>query len=223
MNKTAIVAGATGLIGRELVKLLLSDPEYDKVIALVRRQIELNHEKLTQRITDWKEETLEQALKDDLNGSHVFCALGTTIRKAKTKEQFRKVDFDYPVLLGKLAKKYGASSFLIVSAMGAAKDSKFFYSQVKGDVEESLKDLDLQSLHIFRPSLLLGQRDEIRFGEKMAEILGGVFSFLMIGGLRQYKPITGTAVAQGMIQAAKKRNEGVRIYRSDQIKSYKTP
>ncbi|MGF9712118.1 NAD(P)H-binding protein [Paenibacillus naphthalenovorans] len=218
MKNTAIVAGATGLVGRELVRLLLSDLEYDKVIALVRRPIELNHEKLIQRMTDWEEGPLEQAIKDDLNGSHVFCALGTTIRKAKTKEQFRKVDFDYPVRLGRLAKKYGASSFLIVSAMGASKDSLFFYSQVKGEVEESLKDLDLPSLHIFRPSLLLGQRDEFRFGEKMAEILGGLFSFLMIGGLRQYKPITGTAVAQGMIQAAKKGSKGTRIYRSDQIK-----
>ncbi|GCL72111.1 NAD(P)H-binding protein [Paenibacillus naphthalenovorans] len=218
MKNTAIVAGATGLVGRELVRLLLSDLEYDKVIALVRRPIELNHEKLIQRMTDWEEGPLEQAIKDDLNGSHVFCALGTTIRKAKTKEQFRKVDFDYPVQLGRLAKKYGASSFLIVSAMGASKDSLFFYSQVKGEVEESLKDLDLPSLHIFRPSLLLGQRDEFRFGEKMAEILGGLFSFLMIGGLRQYKPITGTAVAQGMIQAAKKGSKGMRIYRSDQIK-----
>ena len=218
MKNTAIVAGATGLVGRELVRLLLSDLDYDKVIALVRRPIELNHEKLIQRMTDWEEGPLEQVIKDDLNGSHVFCALGTTIRKAKTKEQFRKVDFDYPVWLGRLAKKYGASSFLIVSAMGASKDSLFFYSQVKGEVEESLKDLDLPSLHIFRPSLLLGQRDEFRFGEKMAEILGGLFSFLMIGGLRQYKPITGTAVAQGMIQAAKKGSKGTRIYRSDQIK-----
>lgn len=217
MNKTAIVAGATGLVGRELVKLLLSDPEYGKVIALVRRQVDLKHEKLTQVTTDWEERTLEQALKDELRGSHVFCALGTTIRKAKTKEQFRKVDFDYPMLLGKLAQKYGAASYLIVSSLGAAKDSLFFYSRVKGEVEESLKDLNLQALHIFRPSLLLGQRDEFRFGEKMAGILGGALSILMIGVLRQYKPITGTAVALGMLRAAKNGDSGVHLYRSDQI------
>ncbi|MBP1157199.1 MULTISPECIES: NAD(P)H-binding protein [unclassified Paenibacillus] len=218
MNKTAIVAGATGLVGRDLVKLLLSDPEYGKVIALVRRRVNLDNEKLTQVLTDWEEETLEQALKDDLRDSHVFCALGTTIRKAKTKEQFRKVDFDYPMLLGVLSKKYRAASYLIVSAIGASKDSMFFYSKVKGEVEEGLKGLNLQALHIFRPSLLLGQRDEFRFGEKMAEILGGFFSSLMIGGLSQYKPITGTAVAQGMIRAAKNGDAGVRLYRSDQIK-----
>lgn len=217
MKRTAIVAGATGLVGRELVKQLLEDPAYGKVFALVRRPSDHRHDKLTQIVTDWEEEGVEQALKNHMHGAHVFCALGTTIRRARSREQFRKVDYEYPMLLGRLARKYESEQFLIVTAMGADKHSLFFYSRVKGEVEEGLRSLALHSLHLFRPSLLEGPRDEFRLGEKAAGILGRALSSLMIGSLRPYKPITGAAVARGMIRAAKKGLSGVRVYRSDQI------
>jgi uncharacterized protein YbjT (DUF2867 family) len=215
MRKTAIVAGATGLIGNELVKYLLDDPYYGRVVALVRKKIQLEHPKLIQTITDY--EDLEPVIKGDLAGSDLFCSLGTTIKKAKSKEQFRKVDLEYPMKLGRLAAAYKAANFLIVSAMGANAESNIFYSQVKGQVEEGLVQLQLPSLHIFRPSLLLGNRTEARMGEKIGSALSVVAAPLMVGGLRKYKPIHVKVVARGMIQAAKLGNKGVHRYQYELI------
>lgn len=150
-KKTALVLGATGLIGKELVKIISENGEYQRVYLLVRRPIEVESDFCEVLIVDF----------DELNKYHevfqvtdVFCCLGTTIKVAKTKEAFRKVDYEYPVEAAKLAKENGAEKFLIVSSMGADPKSLFFYSRVKGDVEVALKSLDLPSLHIFRPSLL---------------------------------------------------------------------
>lgn len=219
MKKTAIIAGASGLVGRELISVLIADPGYEKIIVLVRTPIEGrdSESKFHQIVTDWNPEELEEALRGELKQADVFCALGTTIKKAGTREEFRKVDFEYPMLLGKLAKKYGARQFLVVSAMGAKRDSKFFYSRVKGDLEHGLSGLGLRTLRIFRPSLLLGDREEFRFGEKAGAVAAKAFSFLMAGGLRKYRPIAAQRVAAGMAEAAKQKGESIRIYESDQI------
>jgi uncharacterized protein YbjT (DUF2867 family) len=217
MGKTAIVAGATGLIGRVLVEHLLHDSDYETVITLVRRTTQINNEKLTEIITDWTEESIHTALQTCLNDADVFCSLGTTMKKAQTKEQFRKVDYEYPMLLAKAAKQGKAARFLLVSSMGANSSSKFFYNQVKGEVEDGLRGLGLRSLLIFRPSLLLGHRDEFRPGERIGQFLGRSLSFLLIGRLRKYKPISVTLVAQGMIRAAKSGAVELKIYPSDEI------
>ncbi|MCZ8515529.1 oxidoreductase [Paenibacillus filicis] len=214
---TAIVAGATGLIGTELMRLLLQDPDYDKVIALVRRPAFEPQDKLRQIVTDWTPEDIERSLRDELRHAHVFCALGTTIKKAKTQEQFRKVDLEYPLLLGRMAAKHGASCYLLVSAMGANRRSGIFYSRVKGEVEEGLQEMGLKSLHIFRPSFLLGNRSEFRLGERVAQSLSGILSKIMVGSLRPYRPIPALSVAEGMIRAAKSGREGVMVYSSHQI------
>jgi uncharacterized protein YbjT (DUF2867 family) len=217
MGKTAIVAGATGLIGIEIVKLLLNDPYYEKVVALVRKKIELEHPKLTQTVTNYEHEHLEQELKDDLDGADVFCSLGTTIKKAKSKEQFRKVDLEYPMMLGKLAESYKAAEFVIVTVIGANAESSIFYIKVKGQVEEGLKKLLLPALRIFHPSLLLGDRADARMGEKIGAAVSVIASPLMLGGLQKYKAIHVKTVAKAMLQAAKLGNKGVFTYQYEQI------
>ncbi|NOU96571.1 NAD-dependent epimerase/dehydratase family protein [Paenibacillus sp. LMG 31456] len=215
MGHTAVIAGATGLIGGELIRCLLEDPFYDRVVALVRKETSWTHEKLVQVVTDYDE--LEAVVKDYLPGSYVFCCLGTTIKKAGSKEQFRKVDYEYPMLLGKLAFQYGAVDYLIVTAMGANAGSAIFYNQVKGEIEEGLGKLRLPSLQIFRPSLLLGDRQEVRLGERFGAAVSRVITPIMIGGLRKYKPIKAETVAKAMLKSSKNSNKGTRIYESNQI------
>ncbi|MFC4778917.1 NAD-dependent epimerase/dehydratase family protein [Paenibacillus sp. GCM10023252] len=217
MSATAIVAGATGLIGRELTERLLQEDKYEEVITLVRTPLPIQDEKLKQIVTTWERHALEEALRPIMEDAHIYCALGTTIKKAKTREQFRKVDYEYPVLLGKLAKQYRAAQFLIVSSMGADKHSRVFYSRVKGETEDALRSLGLRSLHIFRPSLLLGDRHEFRLGERFGAIVARVITPLLAGKLSVYRPIEARDVAAGMIRAARKESIGIRIYPSDQI------
>src|SRR5690606_24320068 len=126
---------------------------------------------------------------DHFKVDDVFCCLGTTIKKAGSQNAFRRVDYDYPVALGKLAKSAGAKRFLVISAMGADARSNIFYSRVKGQMEEALKKMEFPALHIFQPSLLLGKRDEFRLGEKAASVLAPAISPLLRGKMKKYKPI----------------------------------
>lgn len=217
MKRKAVVAGATGLVGKELVRQLLEDEAYGSVVILVRRKTGLAHPKLTERIVDYRalaggDEQAVQAL--DLAGADVFCALGTTIKKAGTQEAFREVDYDYPLALGRLAKEQGAARFLIVTAIGANPASRIFYSRVKGEVEEALRALNLPALDLFRPSLLLGKREEFRLGERLAAL----FMPWLSGLLGKYRPVHGRTVAAAMIQAAKSGEPGVRIHESNRIR-----
>lgn len=218
MGKTAIVAGATGLIGSQLVAYLLDDPSYERVLALVRKKLERTHPKLIQVVTHF-DENLEHEIKTYLPGSDLFCCLGTTIKKAKSKEQFRKVDLEYPMLLGNQALNFKATYFGIVTAMGADAGSKIFYSQVKGQVEEGLERLRLPSLHIFQPSLLLGERADARLGERIGTVLSVGIAPLLIGSLRKYKPIHAKTVTKAMQQAAKRGNKGIHRYSYVQIEA----
>lgn len=213
-NKTALVLGASGLVGNELVKILIKQNGYERIHVLVRKPIGIKESKCEQHIIDF----------DHLHGyselfqvTDVFCCLGTTIKKAKSKEAFRKVDFSYPVEAAKLAKENEVDKFLIISAMGANRKSFVFYNQVKGQLEESLLQLNLPSLHIFRPSLLLGEREEFRLGEKLAIQVIGFFNTIMVGPLRPYKPIEAKKVAAAMAKTANTDKKGVNIYSSHEI------
>ncbi|WP_341200873.1 oxidoreductase [Metaplanococcus flavidus] len=213
-GKSALIAGATGLTGSKLVEVLLDRPEYDRVTVLVRRPLELEHPKLEQiqvdyyRLDDYK----KYFQVDD-----VFCCLGTTIKKAGSQKAFRRVDYDYPVALAELAKSAGTKKFLVISAMGADSRSNIFYNRVKGQMEDSLKKMNFPALHIFRPSLLLGDRKEFRLGEKAASLIFPVFSPVLRGGMKKYKPIQAEQVAQAMCTAAQLGSEGVHVYPSDEI------
>lgn len=213
-GKTALIAGSTGLIGNELLQFLLNAKEYDKVTAIVRRPLEIKHPKLDEKIVDFDhlEEYKESFAVDD-----VFCCLGTTIKKVKTKEAMWKIDVDYPVAIAKLASSQGAKKFLLVSSMNADPNSPIFYSKMKGKLEEAIIQIPYESTSIFRPSLLLGNRQEYRLGERVAAAIFTKVPFLFAGPLKKYKAIEGKTVASAMYRTAQGNKPGVTIYPSEQI------
>jgi uncharacterized protein YbjT (DUF2867 family) len=214
MTKSALLLGASGLVGGHCLQLLLEDEAYAKVVAWVRKPLALRHPKLEQAIVDFArlESRAEQTKAND-----VFCCLGTTIKKAGSQAAFRQVDFTYPSEIAKIAAANGAEQFLVVTALGANPRSSIFYNRVKGEVEAVITPLPFRAVHIFRPSLLLGERQEVRPGEKIAEKVARVFSFLFSGPLRKYRPIHADVVAAAMIAVAKQNLAGANIFESDRI------
>jgi uncharacterized protein YbjT (DUF2867 family) len=213
-KKSVLLVGATGLVGGELLSVLLNHSGYETVKVFVRKRLKFNHPKLEQIIVDF--DNLHQ-YKEHFDVHDVYCCLGTTIKKARSQSAFRKVDYDYPVELAQLAEESAVERFLIITAMGSDKSSKVFYNRVKGEVEEKLKHSAIRAIHIFRPSLLLGERDEFRLGEKVAIILSPILSLAMVGGLRKYKPIHAKNVAKAMYLAGQSQRTGISIYSSDEI------
>lgn len=203
--RRVLIAGASGFIGRELLDLLLADPTVAEVHALVRRPLPLRHERLHQHSVDFAR--LDDALPQ-LHADTAFCCLGTTIRVAGSQAAFRAVDQDAVLAFAALARRAGVRHFLSVSAIGASVSSPSFYSRVKGEVEQSLRDAGFPSLSLFQPSLLLGARDEFRFGERVAQVLSVPFGPLMAGPLAPYRPIPGSVVAQAMAAAARQPAAG---------------
>jgi len=214
MTKTALIAGATGMTGKQLLKKLIACNIYNKVIVLVRNHISIEHLKAEVVVVDYDklEDFASKLIADD-----VFCCMGTTIKKAKSKDAFRKVDYYYPVKLASLTQKNGATQFMVISSIGANSHSKIFYSKVKGLMENELQKTSFNTIRIFRPSLLLGEREEFRFGEKMGIGLYKMFSWLFTGSLKRYKAIEANVVAQGMLNAAQLKDKGIFVYESDEI------
>jgi uncharacterized protein YbjT (DUF2867 family) len=213
-QRTALLVGASGLVGGHLLTTLLADDEYSSVTALVRKPIEISHTKLTQETVDF---TRLSDYVSHIQAQDVFCALGTTIRVAGSQEAFRKVDFEYPLRTAEVALLRGAEQFLLVSSLGADATSSVFYSRTKGEVEQAIETLGYRSFVAFRPSLLLGERSESRFGESIGAVLANVIGFAMIGPLAKYKAIEASTVAWTMVNEAKKRTVGRRVVESDAI------
>lgn len=210
--KTALVAGATGLVGGELLRMLLERPEYGRVVAIGRRKLELSHGKLEQRLVDF--DRLDEAA-DAFRVDDVYCSVGTTLKKAGSQEAQRRVDYDYQLAVARGARGGGAGQFLLVSSMGADSQSTFFYNRLKGDLEAAVAGLGLPSVRIFRPSLLLGERQEVRRGERLAVKLSPVFSPLFPA---RYRPILARDVALAMVNAALgPAAPGVHIYLNDEV------
>ncbi|CAN5842999.1 oxidoreductase [soil metagenome] len=212
-TSSVLLLGATGLVGSECLRLLLSDPHYERVVVLTRRPLPTVQRtatgagKLMEQVIDFDEIALHAQLTQV---DQVICALGTTIRKAGSRERFRQVDFGYPLEIARLANERGASHFLLVSAIGANAGSRFFYNRVKGELEVAVTALPYRSVTIVRPSLLVGKREELRLGEWIAER----FSFLVP---RSYKPVEASAVAAALIQEGREDREGTRIIDSDRM------
>jgi uncharacterized protein YbjT (DUF2867 family) len=210
--KTALIAGATGLIGKQLLQLLLQDSYYEKVKAITRKPLDLHHPKLENLVLDF--EKLSEA---DLKSDDVYCCLGTTIRIAKTKEAFRKVDYTYPLELARVTKNLGATQYLLISALGANKNSNIFYNKVKGEIEEAIGHLDFRTAHIFRPSLLLGDRTEQRTGEGAATTFFRLFGFLIPA---KYKAIDSSKVARAMVAFSKQNDPGFYFHESKELQEH---
>ena len=212
--KTALLAGGTGLIGSQLLKMLTEDSRYAKVKCLTRNNLSIFHEKIESIKTDGS--NLKE-IADQLHADDVFCCLGTTIKKARTEEAFRKIDFEYPLLLAGLCQARGAKQFLLISSLGADPSSSVFYNKVKGEVENAIDSLGYSSLHIFRPSLLLGPRPEERSGEDAAKIFFKLFGFLIPV---KYKAIDSKKVANAMLHMAKKEQTGKYIHESKSLQQF---
>ena len=203
----AIVAGATGLVGSECLRALAG---YESVTALVRRPSGIANE----RLLDF----------DRLNelelpaGAHVFCALGTTIKRAGSQRPFRRVDFDYPRMLAERTAAAGGK-YMLISSVGADAKSRNFYLRVKGELEETIGAMGIEAVHIFRPSFLIGERAENRAGETFGVAATRAVGPLLVGGLRKYRAIEASTVARAMVAAAKTSLAGTFVYHYDEIRN----
>ncbi|WP_395049705.1 oxidoreductase [Flavobacterium sp.] len=212
--KTALIIGSTGLIGSQLLEILLESQEYEKVLTFVKRDSGILHPKLRQHIIDFDK---PESYKELVVGDDFFCTIGTTIKKAGSQEAFRKVDFEYPMQFATFALKNKVKQFLIVSSLGADASSSNFYLKTKGEIQDFLKDCNFESVSVLQPSLLLGKRKEFRLGEKIGTFFVKLFSILLIGNLKKYKAIQSEAVAKAMFITAQKNYKGFHIIESDSI------
>lgn len=193
-----LIAGASGLVGGELLKILLNDSHFTKIVSIARRSLQIENPKLIEIQTP-----LEKVEAFILPASDIaFCCLGTTIKKAGSQENFKKVDHDYVLNFARAAKKAGVEKFIIVTAMGADANSAVFYNRVKGQVENDLKKMGFASLVILQPSLLLGDRSERRPLEKFFIQSAPVINKILIGPLAQYQAVPASKVAASMSHAA---------------------
>jgi len=211
MQRIALLAGATGLVGRELLPLLLDDSETAEVVVLSRRPLATPHPKLEQGVVAFDQlRNFVLPPVDDF-----YCCLGTTIGKAGSREAMREVDLVYPVTIARMAMAAGATRCFFVSAMGADRSSRVFYNRVKGELEEELNSLEMHAVYAFRPSLLIGARDEFRAGESVALALTRPLSFLLPDPLR---PIAAADVARAMHAYGRRSAVGRFVVRSDEIR-----
>lgn len=214
-QKHALIAGATGLVGNELLQQLIRGRQYHTISILSRHEVETTSKRVETIIVDYNALNDEQIPKVD----DVFCCLGTTMNKAGSKGAFRKVDHDYPLRVAEITQRKGAQQYLLVSAMGADVNSYMFYSRVKGEVEQAIAKVGFEALHVFRPSMLLGERTETRIGEQIGQVVMQGVAPLMLGGLKKYQAIPAEMVAEAMVHVARKELSGVYIYESDKIQA----
>jgi uncharacterized protein YbjT (DUF2867 family) len=211
MSNVAVIMGASGLVGQECLRLLLN--RYSSVTSLVRKPTGVQHLKLVERRIDFDRlDTVEIP-----RGAHVYSALGSTIKKAGSEAAFRRVDFDYPKMLAGRAAAAGGARFILVSSVGADKASQNFYLRVKGELEDAVAAMPLEAALLFRPSILIGEREEKRSGEKFAVGAARAISFALIGPLRKYRAVPAGTVAEAMVVGAMSDARGVHVYHYDEI------
>lgn len=213
-ERTALLLGATGLVGSHCLQLLLQAKLYREVTILTRRPVTVQHPGLRQHVLDFDNLA---AHKNEITGDDVFCALGTTLAKAGSKAAFRRVDYGYPLAAAQAAVRNGAKRLALVSSHGAGKKSAIFYLRVKTELEEAVAALPFESVAILRPSLLLGRRREARRHEQLSGAILRRLSFLLAGPLRNVRPIEARAVAAVMVQVLKTPRPGIHLYPSLEI------
>lgn len=197
MTKTAIILGATGLTGGLLLKMLLEDPRYQKILLFSRNTCGIKHPKLTEYIVDlFQLEEHHETFKAD----EVYCCIGTTKAKTSDKDLYRKIDFGIPVAAASLCKENGIDTFVVISSLGANKNSNVFYNKVKGEMEETVLDKNIAKAYILQPSLISGHREERRIGESIVKVVMSVLKpVFQIVGLKRYQPIHPQTIANCMV------------------------
>jgi len=216
MSKKALLVGATGLVGGLVLEELLKDDFFSEVIVLTRKPLEDKHDKLKEILLNFDE--LDK-YRNDIKADVIFCCLGTTIKAAGSQEAFKKVDYEYPLRVAEIAKENGAKNYLLISALGSSKSSIVFYNRVKGEVEDDISKLNFDALHILQPSLIIGERDESRLGEGIAQKLSPLYNALMIGPLNKYKSIKAEQIAKAMVHYGKSDAKGIFRHESHELKT----
>jgi len=212
--KTAIVIGATGLVGNFITRKLLDDNRYVNVKVFVRRSLKINNPKLEEHVINFDN---IDVWKEYLTGDELFSALGTTIKKAGSKEAQHKVDYTYQFDVAKAAVQNGVKKYLLVSSAGANYKSSNFYLRLKGSLDEKVQQLSFNQICIFRPSILAGDRSEIRIGESIGIKLAGIVTKI-IPALKKYRPIEASRVAEAMIKSANQNiSDKIKIYQPQEI------
>lgn len=213
---TAIVLGATGLIGGQLVEQLLNDEGFEKVRILVRRPVELTHKKLEVQLVNF--DNLADFRAKLGRGDCIFCCIGTTQKQVKgDKTAYRKVDFDIAVNAAKMGKDAGFKKYLLVSSVGANASARNFYLKLKGQVEKAIAEQNFESFHAFRPGVLMGKRKEVRPGELIGKAVINALPFLFTGSLKKYKGIKAADVARAMVAASKLDVKGMVVHHYDDM------
>ncbi|MGE7983114.1 NAD(P)H-binding protein [Solibacillus sp. NPDC093137] len=218
--RSALVVGATGLVGSSLVKLLCESEEYAAVNVISRRPLDFTHPKLVVKLCEF-----DQIADKDIEFAHeVFCCLGTTMKKAGSKQQFEKVDFEYPLTIAAIAKNRGIGHFIVISAMGANEKALAYYSKVKGNLEAELIKMDFPRLSIVRPSLITGNRQEFRLGETIGDKVLKILNPILFGPLKKMHSIPATQIALAMrVIALHGKEQNVAIYLSDELLEMQMP
>ncbi len=214
MLKTAVIIGSTGLIGNSLLGKMLANDNYKNVIALVRKPLLIHHPKLKVIEIDFENEN-ENELQNCLQGDDLFICTGSTMKKAGSKEAFRAIDFDLPLRIATIASQNKMKKLLLISALGASVKSLFFYSKVKGELEQAVQLLPFASIFIFQPSILLGDRNEKRFLESVSQKIFRFLSFLFVGRLKKYAGTESYKVAESMIKQANSTLSGIHFINNE--------
>jgi uncharacterized protein YbjT (DUF2867 family) len=214
MGRTAIVLGATGLTGSLLLDNLLTNSSYTQVIAFVRSELEVSHPKLSVRqvnllhLLDYKEQFI---------GDVVFCCIGTTKAKTPDENLYRQIDYEIPLNAAKICEINGISNFIVMSSMGANRDSRVFYSRIKGEMEQAVLNTNINHIYILRPSLIAGKRNEFRLFELIAKSAMKVVDVLLVGRFKNYRSIKSETIAKAMVNLDLKGFSET-IIESEQIK-----
>lgn len=214
MTRAAAILGASGLVGSHCLAGLLESQCFAKVVALNRRELpRSNHPKLSQKVVDlWRISTAEFVGITD-----VFCATGTTIAKAGSQQEFRRIDYELPLSVARVAVSSGVQRFVLVSSVGADPSSKNFYLRAKGELERDLSQLGFAGIYIFRPGLLLGRRAEFRALESVATHFAPALNLVLWGQFRRYRAVPARAVGRAMVSAAEAAVPGTFLYHYPQI------
>ena len=215
-NKIAILFGATGLTGNHVLNKLVKDNRYDKIKVFTRSEPEIRSDKI--EIIKTPLEKLDKHA-DQIAGHDIFCCLGTTIKKAGSREKFRMVDYQFPVTIAEIASKNKIPAYLLISSIGADPGSSNFYLRTKGEVEKAIQQFKFERIIILRPSMLLGKRDEFRFMEEAGKLIMSPLRFVLKGKFKKYRAIHAKTVAKAMVNLA--NTHFVKsIFESDEIEVY---
>ena len=215
MKKTAIILGATGLTGSHLLQKLIEDERYDSIKLFSRSKLENLPNKVTQHIGDLLD---LKAFKADFKADEVYCCIGTTTKKTPDKTLYKQIDYGIPVAAATLSKENNIPTFMVISAMGANKNSSVFYNKTKGEMEQDVLAQNITNTYVLRPSLIGGERQERRLLEKIGLAIFQVIEPLFIGKLKQYKIINAETIAEAMINLANSNHYTEVIITSNEIK-----